>query len=123
MLLENVRSLDEAVDEVREDRRQRAVQRDQHRLDARRERAHLRALSAPTRAWARPGGRQAPLPAALTTAEPEAAPAEPAIRQPDAPATAQVFDLTAEDDTLTLPRISTLDSLEQKLKDLERLYG
>jgi hypothetical protein len=33
---------------------------------------------------------------------------------------ARTFDLTAEDDTMTLPR---LDSLEQKLKDLERLYG
>jgi hypothetical protein len=32
----------------------------------------------------------------------------------------RTFDLTAEDDTLTLPR---LDSLEQKLKDLEQLYG
>jgi hypothetical protein len=34
-----------------------------------------------------------------------------------------VFDLTAEDDTVTLPRASAWDSLEQKLKDLEKLYG
>ena len=36
---------------------------------------------------------------------------------PSAPVT---VDLTAEDDTQTLPR---LDSLEQKLKDLEQQFG
>ena len=54
-------------------------------------------------------------------------PAAPAVEREPVPAPvaaepviARTFDLTAEDDTLTLPR---LDSLEQKLKDLERLYG
>ncbi len=38
----------------------------------------------------------------------------------------RVFDLTAEDDTVSMPavpRASAWDSLEQKLKDLEKLYG
>ena len=37
-----------------------------------------------------------------------------------APAQPRTIDLTAEDDTLTLPR---LDSLERKLQDLERQFG
>jgi hypothetical protein len=36
------------------------------------------------------------------------------------PDRARTVDLTAEDDTMTLPR---LDSLEQKLKDLEQQFG
>ncbi|MGW1881439.1 DUF2637 domain-containing protein [Streptomyces sp. NPDC001970] len=59
MLLEGVRTLDEAVDEVREDRRQKEQDRMRRRDREKRERAHLRALSRQHRAWGRGrGGRQ-----------------------------------------------------------------
>lgn len=45
MLLENVRTLDEAVDEVREDKRQKEQTRLRRRNEERVERAHLKALS------------------------------------------------------------------------------
>ncbi|MEZ0067702.1 hypothetical protein ABIA32_003717 [Streptacidiphilus sp. MAP12-20] len=103
MLLENVRSLDEAVDEVREDKRARLRERDTHPQP-------LRALS---------GTRRVPqLPRPTATAR-DASPGEPAI----GPEADRVYDLTAEDDTVKLPRASAWDSLEQKLKDLEKLYG
>ncbi|MBC3841915.1 DUF2637 domain-containing protein [Streptacidiphilus sp. 4-A2] len=124
MLLENVRTLDDAVEEVREDKRQRLLDRDKQRRDSRHERAQLRALGS-GRSWTR-GERELPAlphpgtapaaPAPVAAAEREPVPAPAAAE----PVIARTFDLTAEDDTLTLPR---LDSLEQKLKDLERLYG
>jgi hypothetical protein len=180
MLLENVRTLDEAVEEVRDDKRQRLQDRDEQRRATRHERAELRALN--SRGWSRDrGGRRAELPAGHHGAgEREPLPAEPVIaaapealragaatrapradadvvelpvrprpaavdiqptsprptgarsagaRSTDARSTdarsAEVepaFDLTAEDDTLSMPRLR-LDSLEQKLKDLEKLYG
>ena len=134
MLLENVRTLDEAVDEVRDDKRQRVIDRDEQRRATRHERAELRALS--SRGWSR-GGRppvELPGPARTAANERQSVPAEPVIAAPTSGAAGdpvvelpvrprpeeRTFDLTAEDDTLTLPR---LDSLEQKLKDLEQLYG
>jgi hypothetical protein len=136
MLLENVRTLDEAVEEVREDKRQRMLDRDKQRRDSRQERAELRALTSTGRSWSRGEGRRMALPALPHPASASAsgsstAPATAAVpaqgeREPvpapvaAEPVIARTFDLTAEDDTLTLPR---LDSLEQKLKDLERLYG
>ncbi|MFC1414492.1 DUF2637 domain-containing protein [Streptacidiphilus sp. N1-12] len=133
MLLENVRSLDEAVDEVRDEKRQRGIDRDEQRRASRHERAELRALS--SRGWPRAGRGPVELPAPprTGTSERQSVPAEPVIAAAEAEAAEPVvelpvrprpeertFDLTAEDDTLTLPR---LDSLEQKLKDLEQLYG
>ncbi|WP_438291078.1 DUF2637 domain-containing protein [Streptomyces sp. HUAS TT7] len=139
MLLEGVRTLDEAVEEVREDKRAKEEnklrRRDQEKLD----RAHFRALSRQNRAWGRGrGGRQVGVPAigpGQGSAQPKAV-AEPAIAEPgqlplrtrhslaalgtaDASA-AMTVDLTAEDDTQALPR---LDSLERKLKDLEQQFG
>jgi hypothetical protein len=144
MLLEGVRSLDEAVEEVREDKRQRQqnaqTRRDQDRL----ERAKLKALSRQGRSWPRGGGgggRQMDLPGqggaggGQPASEPAIAAELPAgelpvrsrpalqpVREEPAPASgsAPLIDLTAEDDTLTLPR---LDSLERKLQDLERQFG
>jgi len=142
MLLENIRTLDEAVEEVREDKRQKDEQaqrrRDQDRLD----RARIKAINRSNRVWNRGGGRQVELPGGSPSGgqgatEPAIAPStlseqaelsthspRPAL-QPvrgetlgDAPRT--TFDLTAEDDTLTIPK---LDSLERKLADLERQYG
>ncbi|MEU0371951.1 DUF2637 domain-containing protein [Streptomyces sp. NPDC006283] len=141
MLLEGVRTLDEAVDEVREDRRQKQQNRMRRRDREKLERAQIKALNRQHRAWGLgrvDRGTQLPAlgPAAGTSqqgastsvvepaiAEPGQLPARPrpslqAVRS--AGAEPITVDLTAEDDTQTLPR---LDSLEQKLKDLEQQFG
>ncbi|MBM9506946.1 DUF2637 domain-containing protein [Actinacidiphila acididurans] len=142
MLLEGVRSLDEAVEEVREDRRQSEQKQRRRREADRLEKARLKALSRSHRTWPRGGGRggrQVELPPAPSAAGQPAS--EPAIAasSADLPVRARpalqpvrdeakletsdsksLLDLTAEDDTLTLPR---LDSLERKLQDLERQWG
>ncbi|MFH8466222.1 DUF2637 domain-containing protein [Streptomyces sp. NPDC017991] len=130
MLLENVRSLDEAVEEVREDKREkeqnRLRRRDQEKLD----RARIKAITRGHRGALGRGGRQAELQSAQTATQ---AASEPAISTPELPSRARpslqpvrrsgdsgTVDLTAEDDTMALPR---LDSLERKLKDLEQQFG
>ncbi|MBV1940323.1 DUF2637 domain-containing protein [Streptomyces sp. BV286] len=130
MLLENVRSLDEAVEEVREDKREkeqnRLRRRDQEKLD----RARIKAITRGHRGMIGRGGRQAELQSAQAAAQ---VAAEPAISAPELPVRARpslqpvrragespTVDLTAEDDTMALPR---LDSLERKLKDLEQQFG
>ncbi|GHJ41065.1 DUF2637 domain-containing protein [Streptomyces sp. TS71-3] len=137
MLLEGVRSLDEAVDEVRDDRRQKEQNRLRRRDHEKLERARLRAINRSHRRWPTRGGRQvdiqtAPavpaLPSSESTAEPASAPRPEALPSRSRPSLSPVrggidavtVDLTAEDDTQTLPR---LDSLEQKLKDLEQQFG
>jgi hypothetical protein len=133
MLLEGVRSLDEAVDEVREDKRQKDENRLRRREADRLERAQLKAISRGHRGFiGRGGGRQEPQ--ALERASTSVS-AEPAIPSPETlpvrsrPSLQPVrkggsdsvtVDLTAEDDTMALPR---LDSLERKLKDLEQQFG
>ncbi|MDQ0764833.1 DUF2637 domain-containing protein [Streptomyces canus] len=132
MLLENVRSLDEAVDEVREDKREKEAARLRRRGEQRVERAQLKAISRGHRGFVgRGGGRQLESQAAPAL---ERASAEPAIPNPEPlpvrqrPSLQPVrgasespsVDLTAEDDTMALPR---LDSLERKLKDLEQQFG
>ncbi|WP_406384812.1 DUF2637 domain-containing protein [Streptomyces sp. NBC_01618] len=145
MLLEGVRTLDEAVEEVREDRREKEQNRlrrkDQEKLD----RAHIKALNRQNRAWRRVGrgGTQVDIQAIAPTAASAQSVAEPAISEPgQLPLRARpslqavtgphtgvpewnaldpvTVDLTAEDDTQALPR---LDSLERKLKDLEQQFG
>ncbi|THA42411.1 DUF2637 domain-containing protein, partial [Streptomyces sp. A1136] len=139
MLLEGVRTLDEAVEEVREDKRAKEEnklrRRDQEKLD----RAHFKALSRQNRAWGRGrnGGRQVDVQGiGAGQGSPPKAVAEPAIAEPGQlplrnrpsllavgtaeASTARTVDLTAEDDTQALPR---LDSLERKLKDLEQQFG
>ncbi|HEY9371608.1 DUF2637 domain-containing protein [Streptomyces sp.] len=145
MLLEGVRTLDEAVDEVREDRREKQQNRLRRREQEKLDRARLRAIAGQHRAFGlgRGGGRQVDVPSlsagggsAATGVGPSVA--EPAIADPgqlplrprpslqavrgaDARgAESRTVDLTAEDDTQTLPR---LDSLERKLKDLEQQFG
>ena len=146
MLLENVRTLDEAVEEVREDERRKQQNRRRRRDQDRLERARLKAISRQHRGWGRPrGGRQVELPGGSSASAPTGQLVEPALAEkaelpvrtrpslqsisgetekaPTASATERkpvTIDLTAEDDTLTLPR---LDSLEAKLKDLERQFG
>nr|WSW66007.1 DUF2637 domain-containing protein [Streptomyces sp. NBC_00995] len=146
MLLEGVRTLDEAVDEVREDRREkeqnRLRRRDQEKLD----RAQIKALNRQNRAWGRVGrgGAQVDVQAIAPATGSAQSVAEPAISEPgqlplrprpslqavsgpksrDVPelnaTDPRTVDLTTEDDTQALPR---LDSLEQKLKDLEQQFG
>ncbi|MET7620800.1 DUF2637 domain-containing protein [Streptomyces sp. NPDC005408] len=148
MLLEGVRTLDEAVDEVREERREKQQSRLHRRGREKLERAQIRAINRQHRSWGRgrvDGGSQPPteLPALSSGAGSAQAVsggvgsvAEPAIAEPGQlplrsrpslqavksanGAEPRTVDLTAEDDTQTLPR---LDSLEQKLKDLEQQFG
>ncbi|GHE01209.1 membrane protein [Streptomyces alanosinicus] len=133
MLLEGVRSLDEAVEEVREDKRTKDETRQRRREQHRLERAQLKAISRGHRGFVGRGARQVEVQAvergsAEVTAEPAISTAEqlpvrarPSL-QPVRSGSAEhtTVDLTAEDDTMALPR---LDSLERKLKDLEQQFG
>ncbi|MGG2459520.1 DUF2637 domain-containing protein [Streptomyces sp. RGM 3693] len=154
MLLEGVRTLDEAVEEVREDKREKAQSRLRRREQGKLDRARIKALNRQHRSWGRSRGRQiavtmgAPAVPAAATAEaaPPAGPDAPGPADPAAlhhgdptkrprPALKAVtgaepegavpgrhgsVDLTAEDDTQTTPR---LDSLEEKLAEIERQFG
>lgn len=133
MLLEGVRSLDEAVEEVREDKRQKEETRQRRRDQQRVERAQLKAISRGHRGFAgRSAGRQVevqavergPAPAtaepAISTAEQLPVRARPSLQRVPSGSEPVTVDLTAEDDTMALPR---LDSLERKLKDLEQQFG
>lgn len=148
MLLEGVRTLDEAVDEVREDRRNREQDRHRRRDQVKLDRARIKALNRQNRAWGRGGraGRQvdvqaiapAPVGGPPSVAEPAAAepgqlplrprPSLQAVNGSGAGSSSaqtttgdpSAVGLTAEDDTQALPR---LDSLERKLKDLEQQFG
>ncbi|ARF58160.1 DUF2637 domain-containing protein [Streptomyces gilvosporeus] len=149
MLLEGVRTLDEAVEEVREDRRQKEQRRLRRREQVKLDRARLRAFNRQHRSWGlgRGGGRlTVTQPAAATdmadrdsaispeTPEPlptsgppvRSRPALKAVTGTDPVATAvmteprRTVDLTAEDDTQTLPR---LDSLEEKLAAIEQRFA
>ncbi|MGW7817530.1 DUF2637 domain-containing protein [Streptomyces puniciscabiei] len=135
MLLEGVRSLDEAVEEVREDNRQKEQARQRRREQQRIERAQLKAISRGHRGFVGRGGRQVEVEVQAVERGPAQATAEPAISTPEQlPVRARpslqpvrsgsaeqvTVDLTAEDDTMALPR---LDSLERKLKDLEQQFG
>lgn len=155
MLLEGVRSLDEAVEEVREDRREKELNRRRRREQGKLERARIKALNRQHR-WGR-GGRQLPTagggrtvagevetapadgqavegqPVEAPAAEAESAsgrrllgprPTLKAVSRSDAEdagrSDRRTVDLTAEDDTQTIPR---LDSLEEKLAEIERQFG
>ncbi|MEV7176102.1 DUF2637 domain-containing protein [Kitasatospora sp. NPDC093679] len=124
MLLEGVRTLDEAVEEVRDDRRTAAADRERRRLASRRERAEIRAIGRHHGGWRqRSAARQLEAGGTEPVIAVDAAPVEarpaPQPGLPVRPAPPSV-DLTPEEDTMTLPR---LDSLEQKLKDLEQQFG
>ncbi|MFI1159523.1 DUF2637 domain-containing protein [Streptomyces sioyaensis] len=147
MLLEGVRTLDEAVEEVREDRRQSEQNRLRRREQGKLDRARIKAINRQHRSWGR-GGRQlavtqaasapaevaGPDPAIAGGPQPPLAGEPPAHSRPalkavsgaeaggaeDAAGPRQTVDLTAEDDTQTIPR---LDSLEEKLAEIERQFG
>ncbi|MER7703759.1 DUF2637 domain-containing protein [Kitasatospora sp. NPDC097605] len=145
MLLENVRSLDEAVDEVRDDKRERAREKERRKLAGRRERAEIRAINRTNSVWRQRGGGVPPTAARQLESGPESAiaaaatattdsggdgagpgPERPAVEgtvtQPGLPARPErrTIDLTAEEETVPLPR---LEELEQRLKDLQRQFG
>ncbi|TVL92878.1 DUF2637 domain-containing protein [Streptomyces sp. SAJ15] len=162
MLLEGVRTLDEAVEEVREDRRQKEQHRHRRRDQEKLDRARIKAYNRQHRAWGRRGGRQVDVaglsaPPAQLSSDPAIAdsgrlPAPSSLPSPrstdgartdaarlssplDAVGTThtggaasgtpdkgrpRTVDLTAEDDTLAIPR---LDSLEAKLARIERQFG
>jgi hypothetical protein len=122
MLLENVRSLDEAVEEVREEKRDREAAAQRQRSENRRERAELKAIS-----------RSAPL-RELTTLEASGSSESAASLEPASPRgvlprrrRSEILEQsssgaapTADEDSNAMPR---LDSLEKKLKDLEQQFG
>ncbi|MFC1416352.1 DUF2637 domain-containing protein [Streptacidiphilus cavernicola] len=122
MLLENVRTLDDAVEEVREDKREREANAARQRSENRRERAELKAISrsAPLRELTTleaSGNSEAA--AALEPAEPRGLPSR--RRRTDAleaPSSSAGYSTGGEEEPL--PR---LDSLEKKLKDLEQQFG
>ncbi|MCC9310040.1 DUF2637 domain-containing protein [Kitasatospora sp. RB6PN24] len=149
MLLENVRSLDEAVEEVREERAAKLAARTAARSADRRERAELKAIARTGAGLPRGrGGRQVP---ALTrgnadgqpTTEPALAEAAdpktmvgPSALEPAALSTSlrgegrssresrEPIDLTPDDDTLSMPKLdSPFDSLERKLRAMEKKLG
>ncbi|MGW0857873.1 DUF2637 domain-containing protein [Streptomyces sp. NPDC002690] len=151
MLLEGVRTLDEAVDEVREDRREQEQDRLRRRGQEKLDRAHIKALNRQNRAWNRGrNGRQVDVPALppapavdrpaveSATTEPGQLPLRP---RPPLQAVSGSQRTTGE----TGPKNGTpgpggeplvdltaeddtqalprLDSLERKLKDLEQQFG
>ncbi|MFC7218443.1 DUF2637 domain-containing protein [Streptomyces polyrhachis] len=103
MLLEGVRTLDEAVEEVRQERRDKERSRAEQRHQSRLERAQVKALER--------GAAPAQLPA------PRRAAAEPAPQEERTAVPPPTAD--ADEDTAA-PR---LDTLEQKLAALERQFG
>ncbi|MFB6888994.1 DUF2637 domain-containing protein [Kitasatospora sp. NPDC056327] len=149
MLLEGVRSLDEAVDEVRDDKRERSRERERRKLAGRRERAEIRAINRTHSVWRQRGGGAAAArqlesgpdsaianapddpkgPAGTTAASAGASDGpgaagtvEGTVTRSGLPARPEqrTVDLTTEEDTIGLPR---LDLIEQKLKDLEQQFG
>ncbi|MCX4749317.1 DUF2637 domain-containing protein [Kitasatospora sp. NBC_01287] len=147
MLLENVRSLDEAVEEVREEKQSKLDAKVQARSADRRERAELKAISRGSVLGRGRGGRQV---AALTAGGGDGQPAtEPALADSEDPmakvgpsalepaalaaaprrtavgtGSAASVDLTADDDTLSMPKLdSPFDSLERKLRAMEKRLG
>ncbi|WP_069169497.1 DUF2637 domain-containing protein [Streptomyces griseus] len=141
MLLEGVRTLDEAVDNVREDRQEKEEDRHRRRERAKLDRARIKALNRQNR-WGR-GARfghrldaqavaaaagaavpavDAPLPEPGRLphrSRPSLRAANGSTRSP-ARVSGDDADPGAGDDTQALPR---LDSLEQKLENLERQFG
>ncbi|WP_328862092.1 DUF2637 domain-containing protein [Streptomyces sp. NBC_00306] len=151
MLLEGVRTLDEAVEEVREDRREKEQNRLRRRDREKLERARIRAFNRQHRAWGRSRTGREPELAALGAAGGPAlgagsasAPAvtggsgsvaEPAITEPgqlplrSRPSLQAVRTDGTEPRTVDLTAeddtqaLPRLDSLERKLKDLEQQFG
>jgi hypothetical protein len=156
MLLEGVRTLDEAVDEVRDDRRRSEQERLRRREQERLDRARVKALNRQHRLWNRGRGEpahhveremvpgSAATPAVTATARPAvtADPADisaasripvaevvgtPAVRgRPALQAVSDEAEEKGRDDRLRDERGAAsprLDSLEEKLAEIERQFG
>lgn len=131
MLLEGVRSLDDAVEEVREDRRAKEENRRRRREEHRLERARLRAIGRGGKGLPLlpGGGAEGPVEVSLERAsatgaaqggsDARAAEQLPVRGRPSLQA-ARPPEVAADDDGQALPR---LDSLERKLRDLEQQFG
>jgi hypothetical protein len=110
MLLENVRTLDEAVEEVREERRSKEDKRNRRREQRKLERARIKAI-----------GRQHRVDVAVTQAP---AAGEPAALEASArPALHASAATDASSDGSTSQAAPRLDSLEEKLARIERQFG
>ncbi len=124
MLLEGVRTLDEAVDEVREETRKKEASRGRQREQQRLEKARMRALTRGHRTWGR-GRDDVELSVAQAgSPQPNAEPAalEAAAQRPalhGGPAT----DDRSTDPTSISHASPRLDSLEEKLARIERSFN
>lgn len=113
MLLEGVRTLDEAVDEVRDERRKKEEAKLRRREQRQLERARLRAIGGGPRFFGR-GRRHLPAPA------PEPTPHEPAALEAAAqPRALASGEPEAGSLSTAAPR---LDTLEEKLARIERQF-
>jgi hypothetical protein len=138
MLLEGVRTLDEAVDEVREEKRAKETRRGRRREQRKLEKARMKALSRQHRMW----GRRQPR-VEVSVAQTGAAAAQPSSPEPAAleaaaqrralhgsaaaeasPAAASEPELSrATDPTSMAQAAPRLDSLEEKLARIERQFS
>jgi len=134
MLLEGVRSLDEAVEEVRDERRQQEQERLRRREQGKLDRARVKALNRQHRGRGRSRGRRhvdveiastaasaaSVVPAQAVPAAAESAPGMLPLRS--RPASGAAGDGMDVDSTSggASPR---LDSLEEKLAEIERQFG
>ncbi|RBM20752.1 DUF2637 domain-containing protein [Streptomyces sp. PT12] len=109
MLLENVRTLDEAVEEVREERRKKEDERERRREQRKLDRVRIKALS-----------RQHKMLGRGSQVEVAVAPAEPAALEPAKQRRPLDAARAEGDDPLDGGR---LDSLEEKLARIERQFG
>ncbi|WP_052851179.1 DUF2637 domain-containing protein [Streptomyces avicenniae] len=114
MLLEGVRSLDEAVEEVREERRTKEGERDRRREHRQLERARLKAISRQHRMFGR--GRERVEVAAV-------APSEPAALEAGSAGQARAALDASPALSSPLAEDGRLDSLEEKLARIERQFG
>jgi hypothetical protein len=132
MLLEGVRTLDEAVEEVREDKRAKEKRRGRRREQRKLERARMKAISRSHRAL---GRRPVEVSVAQASAEPaapaalEAAAQRPALHGPvgGVGATTDASVASSEADrsrvSSSSSAASALDSLEEKLARIERQFS
>ncbi|WP_181768738.1 DUF2637 domain-containing protein [Streptomyces albidus (ex Kaewkla and Franco 2022)] len=134
MLLEGVRSLDEAVEEVRDERRQQEQERLRRREQEKLDRARVKALNRQHRGW---GRHRAPQHVEIEVGPPSSSPGAAGDDEAAAPAVLPLrsrhepYRSPAGDGrepggdkegamSATSPR---LDSLEEKLAQIERQFG
>ncbi|SCK42801.1 DUF2637 domain-containing protein [Streptomyces sp. WMMB 322] len=125
MLLEGVRTLDQAVEEVREERRRHEQERLRRKEQQRLDRAKVKALGRQHRGHGRrehrkPDRTGAEFPAAVTPSQVTAPGADPSLAVPSLPAQGAGG---RGDDPAAGTAGPRLDSLEEKLAEIERQFG